>query len=152
MEIIEIKKIILKNRQNERFRIKKKIQRTINNETKRKRLINPKICTRNIKIGYIFLKQIDMFLDEKLENIYNTVDDRNERAKQLADCCIKSIPNPENAENMSWEDIISTIKRIDNSWHLFHKKHPDLKENWFRNFIKKVAPKELTMSLGWPLE
>lgn len=100
----------------------------------------------------MFLKLFDMFLDEKLENIYNTIDDRSERVKQLANCCIEAVPGPENAENMSWEDIISTIKRIDNSWRLFCKKHLDLKEDWFRNFITKVAPKELMMSLGWPLK
>lgn len=90
-----------------------------------------------------------MFLDEQLENIYNTVDDPQERAKQLANLCIDNIPKPEDMENMSWDEVLQTIKKINNSWCLFCKKHQDIKADWFKNFMKEVAPKELIASLAW---
>jgi len=90
-----------------------------------------------------------MFLNEKLENIYNTVDDPKERNMQLANLCIKSIPKPEDAENMSCEKICSIIKWINNSWVFFCKKHPDLNKDWFKNFVKELPSGKLAKLLGW---
>lgn len=90
-----------------------------------------------------------MFLDEKLENIYNTVENCYERNRQLINCCKDAIPNSEDAENISLEELCVTIKRINNSWCLFCKKHPNMKKDWFKELVKEVAPKELLKLLGW---
>ena len=90
-----------------------------------------------------------MFLDEQLENIYNTVDDPNARNTKLANLCIDNVPKPEDLQNMSWDDVLQTIKRINNSWCLFCKRHPNMKSTWFKEWIKKGASKELIKQLGW---
>ena len=72
-----------------------------------------------------------MFLDEELEQILfakelKTKEDIDELAKNLLQCMINRVPKP---NEVSTHDFLTEIKRIDNSWRLFCKKHPTLKFN-----------------------
>lgn len=80
-----------------------------------------------------------MFLDEELKQILlakelKTKEDIAELGKDLLQCMINRVPNP---NEVSTHDFITEIKKIDNGWRLFCKKHPTLKfkEDFWRNYI-----------------
>ena len=80
-----------------------------------------------------------MFLDEELKQILlakelKTKEDVVELAKDLLRCMINRVPEP---HKVSTHDYWTEIKKIDNGWRLFCKKHPTLKfkEDFWRNYI-----------------
>ena len=95
-----------------------------------------------------------MFLDEELEQILlakevKTKEDVVELSKNLLQCMINRVPNP---NEVSTHDFITEIKKIDNGWRLFCKNHPTLKFNeaFWRNFIlSKDEDGKFKKVLGW---
>ena len=80
-----------------------------------------------------------MFLDEELEQKFlakelKTKEDVVELSKNLLQCMINRVPNP---NEISTDDFLTEIKKIDNGWRLFCKKHPTLKfkEDFWRNYV-----------------
>ena len=97
---------------------------------------------------------IDMFLDEELEQILfakelKTKEDIGELAKNLLQCIINRVPKP---DEVSTHDFLTEIKRIDNRWRLFCKKHPTLEfnENFWRNQVRRADKNgKVKKALGW---
>ena len=95
-----------------------------------------------------------MFLDEELKQILlakelKTKEDFVELSMNLIQCMINRVPNP---NEVSTHDFITEIKKIDNGWRLFCKKHPTLKfkEDFWRNYIlSKDEDGEFKKVLGW---
>lgn len=80
-----------------------------------------------------------MFLDEELEQTLfakelKTKEDIIELAKDFLRCMINRLPN---SDEVSMQDCLTEIKKIDNGWRLFCKKHPTLKfkEDFWRNHV-----------------
>lgn len=83
-----------------------------------------------------------MFLDEELEQTLfvkevKTKEDFAELSMNLLQCMINRVPNP---NEVSTDDFITEIKKIDNGWRLFCKKHLTLKfkEDYWRNYILRM--------------
>ena len=97
---------------------------------------------------------IDMFLDEELKQILfakelKTKEDVTELSKNLLQCMINRVPNP---SEVSTQDFLTEIKKIDNGWRLFCKSHPTLsfKEDFWRNFIlRKDEDDKFKKALDW---
>ena len=95
-----------------------------------------------------------MFLDEELEQILlakelKTKEDIDELASDLLQCMINRVENP---REVSAYDFLTEIKRIDNRWRLFCKKHPtlELNENFWRNQVLRVDENgNAKKALGW---
>ena len=95
-----------------------------------------------------------MFLDEELEQILfakelKTEEDIAELGKDLLQCMINRVPNP---SEVSTHDFLTEIKRIDNGWRLFCKKHPKLKFNedfWRNHVLRKDEDGKFKKALGW---
>ena len=95
-----------------------------------------------------------MFLDEELEQILfakelKTKEDVGELAKTLLQCMVKRLPNP---LEVSPHDFLIEIKRIDNSWRLFCKKHPTLKfrdDFWRSSVLLNDKEGKIKKALGW---
>ena len=95
-----------------------------------------------------------MFLDEELEQILfakevKTKEDVNELSRDLLKCMINRVPEP---HKVSTHDFLTEIKRIDNGWRLFCKKHPTLKfkEDFWRNHVLRVDVNgNAKKILGW---
>ena len=95
-----------------------------------------------------------MFLDEELEQILfakelKTKEDVDELASDLLQCMINRVENP---REVSACDFLTEIKRIDNGWRLFCKKHPTLEfnENFWRNQVLRVDENGMAKkALGW---
>ena len=95
-----------------------------------------------------------MFLDEELEQILfakelKTKEDVVEFSKELLRCMINRVPNP---HEVSTHDFFIEIKRIDNGWRLFCKKHPELKINkdfWRNHVLHKDEEGKFKKALGW---
>ena len=95
-----------------------------------------------------------MFLDEELKPILfakelKTKEDVAELSKSFLQCMINRVPNP---NEVSTHDFITEIKKIDNGWRLFCKKHPTLKfkEDFWRNYIlSKDEDGKFKKVLGW---
>ena len=95
-----------------------------------------------------------MFLHEELEQILfakelKTDEEIVELAKNLLQCMISRLPNP---YEVSTHDFLTEIKKIDNGWRLFCKKHLTLKlkEDYWRNFIlSKDEDDRFKRGLGW---
>ena len=97
---------------------------------------------------------IVMFLDEELEQILfakelKTKEDVTELSKNLLQCMINRVPNP---SEVSTQDFLTEIKKIDNGWRLFCKKHPTLKfkEDFWRNHVLRADVNgNAKKILGW---
>ena len=95
-----------------------------------------------------------MFLDEELEQILlTTIVKTKEDAIQLQyrflKCMINRVPAP---FEVSTQDYLTEIKKIDNGWRLFCKKHPtlNLNEDFWRNQVRRADENgEATKALGW---
>ena len=95
-----------------------------------------------------------MFLDEELEQIVLTKELRTKEdvvvlTRVLLQCMINRVPNP---LEVSSSDYLTEIKKIDNGWRLFCKKHPTLKfkEDFWRNQVIRADENgEATKALGW---
>ena len=75
-----------------------------------------------------------MFLDDKLQEIYDENKDRKivEVCQALIDECVSRIPNP---DTMSVGDWLNNLRRIDSSWQLFCKKNPIFNKHGFRDVM-----------------
>ena len=95
-----------------------------------------------------------MFLDEELEQILfakevKTKEDVDELSRDLLRCMINRVPKP---LEVSTHDFLTEIKRIDNGWRLFCKKHPTLKFNenlWRNQVIRADENGNVKKALGW---
>lgn len=95
-----------------------------------------------------------MFLDEELEQTLfakelKTKEDIIELAKDFLQCMINRVPNP---NEVSTYDFITEIKKIDNGWRLFCKKHPTLKfkEDFWRHYVlSNDKDGKFKKALGW---
>ena len=95
-----------------------------------------------------------MFLDEELKQILfakelKTKEDVTELSKNLLQCMINRVPNP---NEVSTQDFLTEIKKIDNGWRLFCKKHPTLKfkEDFWRNYVlREDGGGKFKKVLGW---
>ena len=95
-----------------------------------------------------------MFLDEELKQILlakelKTKEDVVELAKDLLQCMINRVPNP---NEISTDDFLTEIKKIDNGWRLFCKKHPTLKfkEDFWRDYVlREDGDGKFKKVLGW---
>ena len=95
-----------------------------------------------------------MFLDEELEQILfakevKTKEDVVKLSKNLLQCMINRVPKP---HKVSTHDYLTEIKKIDNGWRLFCKKHPTLKfkEDFWRDYIlSKDEDGKFKRVLGW---
>lgn len=95
-----------------------------------------------------------MFLDEELEQILlakevKTKEDVVELSNNLLRCMINRVPEP---HKVSTHDYLTEIKKIDNGWRLFCKKHPtlNLNEDFWRNQVRRADENgEAMKALGW---
>ena len=95
-----------------------------------------------------------MFLDEELEQILlakelKTKEDAIELQYGFLKCMINRVPAP---FEVSTHDYLTEIKKIDNGWRLFCKKHPtlNLNEDFWRNQVRHADENgEATKALGW---
>ena len=95
-----------------------------------------------------------MFLDEELEQILlakevKTKEDAIELQYRFLKCMINRVPAP---FEVSTQDYLTEIKKIDNGWRLFCKNHPTLKfkEDFWRNYIlSKDEDDKFKRVLGW---
>ena len=95
-----------------------------------------------------------MFLDEELEQEFlakelKTKEDVVELSKNLLQCMINRVPNP---NEISTDDFLTEIKKIDNGWRLFCKKHPTLKfkEAFWRNYVlREDEDGKFKKALNW---
>ena len=95
-----------------------------------------------------------MFLDEELEQTLfakevKTKEDVVELSKNLLQCMINRVPKP---HKVSTHDYLTEIKKIDNGWRLFCKKHPTLKfkEDFWRNHVLRADVNgNAKKILGW---
>ena len=95
-----------------------------------------------------------MFLDEELKQILlakelKTKEDVVELAKDLLQCMINRVPTP---NEVSTQDFLTEIKKIDNGWRLFCKNYPTLKfkEDFWRNYIlRKDEDGKFKKALNW---
>lgn len=95
-----------------------------------------------------------MFLDEELTQILfakelQTEADVFELSKDFLLCMIKRLPNP---YQVLVHDYLTEIKKVDNGWRLFCKKHSTLKfkEDFWRTYIlSKDKDGKIKKALGW---
>ena len=95
-----------------------------------------------------------MFLDEELKQILlakelKTKEDVVELAKDLLQCMINRVPTP---NEVSTQDFLTEIKKIDNGWRLFCKNYPTLKfkEDLWRNYVlRKDEDGKFKKALNW---
>ena len=94
-----------------------------------------------------------MFLDEELDQVLkHSISSQEERTSfpvNLLKCMVKRLPHP---NQVPYQDCITEIKRIDNSWKLFCKKHPDVpfsKEFWRNWVLRNDKDDKLKKLLGW---
>ena len=95
-----------------------------------------------------------MFLDEELEQILyakelKTEEDVAELGYRLLRCMVNRLPKP---GEVSTQDFLTEIKKIDNGWLLFCKNHPTLKFNkgfWRNKVLHNDIDGRLKKALGW---
>lgn len=91
-----------------------------------------------------------MFLDEKLEEIYNStelgsIDQSNKLIRALSDSL-----NENFNRKMEVGDFLKELRRVDNSWQLFAKRHSDMDVMAFRNLIRELdKDSKFTRALNW---
>ena len=89
-----------------------------------------------------------MFLDEELEQIYSAEKGTKECAMHLLQACQKRyIEDCRPAQGYT----VELIKRIDYSWQVFAKKHEEINNHGFRNFVLRDPNKsaKFKILLGW---
>lgn len=92
-----------------------------------------------------------MFLDEKLEEIYNStelgsIDQSNKLIRALTD----SLNENFNMRDNTVKDFLRELRRVDNSWQLFAKRHSDMDVMAFRKLIKELDKDgHFTKALNW---
>lgn len=77
-----------------------------------------------------------MFLDEELEKIYQENGLNKETSKKLILACFDRIAKTP----LNPKVFLPAIKRTNNSWLLFCKRHPEFNPDGFKNImIKKIG-------------
>lgn len=88
-----------------------------------------------------------MFLDDELKEIYERydpifdMDDATKCGVELMDACVKRIDviDPKMVTSADIDNFVKTLKRIDASWRLFHKKYnPIFKEDSFQLYLWNI--------------
>ena len=92
-----------------------------------------------------------MFLDEELDQIHSENYGKENCAILLLKAMINRMPKEGEVATINPHDFLNTIKRIDNSWKLFCKKHSGAyKEDAWRNWVlKSDKDGKFKKSLGW---
>ena len=80
-----------------------------------------------------------MFIDEMFEDLL--VEKKVRMSTAMAKVCDEKL-----ADKADWN--YATIKRIENGYQLFRKRHPEFPEHSFRTWVGLCSP-ELSKSLGW---
>ena len=80
-----------------------------------------------------------MFIDEMFEDLL--VEKKVRMSTAMATVCDEKL-----ADKADWN--LATIKRMENGYQLFRKRHPEFPEHSFRTWVAVCAP-ELTKILGW---
>ena len=75
-----------------------------------------------------------MFFDEELEKIVeeNKNNSIYETIKAILICWKNRLPNP---ENMTVQDFINEVRKMESGWQLFCKRHQEFKADSFKDFI-----------------
>ena len=97
---------------------------------------------------------IIMFLDEELTQVLfakelKTEEDVAGLGYRFLQCMINRLPKP---DEVSMQDCLTEIKKIDNGWRLFCKNHPTLKfkEDFWRNHVLSNDKNgKFKKALGW---
>lgn len=89
-----------------------------------------------------------MFLDDELENIYNDDELKEQKSFRLCQACLNRLPNP---KDLTPQDFLNEIKKIEGSWKLFCTRHPEYKPDGWRILVTKhFAPSQPILKyLGW---
>lgn len=92
-----------------------------------------------------------MFLDEKLEKIYtNTEKGSVIQSNELIRALTDSLNENFNMRDNTPDDFLRELRRVDNSWHLFAKRHSDIDPEAFRLLVKQFDPDgKFTKALNW---
>ena len=92
-----------------------------------------------------------MFLDEELDQIHFENYGKEKCAILLLKAMINRMPKKDEVATMNPRDFLNTLKRIDNSWRLFCKKHSGAyKEDAWRNLVlKSDEDGRFKKALGW---
>ena len=93
-----------------------------------------------------------MFLDEELEQIH-AQKDKNlmDKSRLMLKAMISRMPSPEEVLTISSSDFLTIIKRIDNGWRLFCKRHSnEYNVNGWRNWVlESDIEGKISKALGW---
>lgn len=92
-----------------------------------------------------------MFLDEELDQIHSENYGEEKCPILLLNAMINRMPKEGEVATINPNDFLNTIKRIDNSWKLFCKKHSGTyKEDAWRNWVLKLDEDgKFKKALGW---
>ena len=92
-----------------------------------------------------------MFLDEKLEKIYaETEGNEIERSNRLIKALGDNLNENFNMRDNTVEDFLRELRRVDNSWQLFAKRHSELNLMAFRMLVKRFdVDGKFTKALNW---
>ena len=92
-----------------------------------------------------------MFLDEKLEKIYaETEGNEIKRSNRLRKALTDNLNENYNMRDNTVKDFLRELRRIDNSWKLFAKRHSDIDPLAFRRFVQQLdVVGRLTKALKW---
>lgn len=92
-----------------------------------------------------------MFLDEKLEQIYtNTEKGSVIQSNELIRALTDNLNENFNMRDNTVEDFLRELRRVDNSWHLFAKRHSDIDPLAFRRLVQRFdVDGKFTKALNW---
>ena len=92
-----------------------------------------------------------MFLYEELDQIHSENYGKENCETLLLKAMINRMPKEDEVAMINPHDFLNTIKRIDNSWKLFCKKHSGAyKEDAWRNWVlKSDEDGKFKKALGW---
>ena len=90
-----------------------------------------------------------MFLDDELEAIYQENGDSDMTSAKLLKACIMRVRPLSECRN--GEEFLNNIKRSENSWKLFCKKHPQYNPNGIRDWYKSkmTLSKDILDFMHW---
>lgn len=91
-----------------------------------------------------------MFLDDELESICQDETISKEKSIMLFQACLKRIPKPDQVRP---QDFLNEIRKIEGSWKLFCKRHPQYRPEGFRDLMMKqcgdILSKPVLEYLHW---
>lgn len=92
-----------------------------------------------------------MFLDEELEQIH-AQKDKNlmDKSRLMLKAMISRMPSEDEVMTVAPWDFLNTLKRIDNGWRLFCKRHTEYKKDAWRNWVlRSDKDGKFKKALGW---